>query len=151
MPPPPTPFSLTSVMCMWWYRGQKRNLQIFLFYLTRGSLISLINDKRKMTYCQDFVVGFPPSGHRYMSPGCDRKTRSGVTLVIGLTKVILSCIKITQRAHFVFKLTETRNQDFKQKHIILKKKLPSQPPTPKQRIKKQNKNKKTHTAQKIKI
>lgn len=86
-----------------------------------------------------------------MSPGCDRKTRSGVTLVIGLTKVILSCIKITQRAHFVFKLTEIRNQDFKQKHIILKKKLPSQPPTPKQRIKKQNKNKKTHTAQKIKI
>lgn len=103
-----------------------------------------------MTYCQDFVVGFPPSGHRYMSPGCDRKTRSGVTLVIGLTKVILSCIKITQRAHFVFKLTETRNQDFKQKHIILKKKLISsppnpQPPTPKQRIKKQNKNKKTHS------
>lgn len=91
-----------------------------------------------------------------MSPGCDRKTRSGVTLVIGLTKVILSCIKITQRAHFVFKLTEIRNQDFKQKHIILKKKLISsphnpQPPTPKQRIKKQNKNKKTHTKQKIKI
>lgn len=97
-----------------------------------------------MTYCQDFVVGFPPSGHRYMSPGCDRKTRSGVTLVIGLTKVILSCIKITQRAHFVFKLTETRNQDFKQRHIILKKKLPSQPPTPNT----QTKNKKAKQKQK---
>lgn len=79
-----------------------------------------------------------------MSPGCDRKTRSGVTLVIGLTKVIVSCIKITQRAHFVFKLTETRNQDFKQKHIILKKKLPSQPPTPNT----QTKNKKAKQKQK---
>lgn len=104
-----------------------------------------------MTYCRASLLGSHRRGIDTCHEDVTVKTRSGVTLVIGLTKVILSCIKITQRAHFVFKLTETRNQDFKQKHIILKKKLPSQPPTPKQRIKKQNKNKKTHTAQKIKI
>lgn len=83
-----------------------------------------------MTYCRASLLGSHRRGIDTCHEDVTVKTRSGVTLVIGLTKVILSSIKVTQRAHFVFKLTEIRNQDFKQKHIILKKKLISSPHNP---------------------